>query len=232
MKKIGFIGAYSKTDMMMYAAKILTVLRKKVLIIDSTITQKAKYIVPVIDPTIKYITEFEEIDVAVGFKEMKDINKYVGIPEEKEIDYDYVLIDVDDINGFESFGLKNAEKNYFVTSFDLYSLKKGLEILSNLEEPINLTKVIFSQEILKEDDEYLNFLSEDYKVVWNEFRLYFPFENDDLTVIAENQRLAKIKFKKLSTTYKEDLVYLVQDLAKDFSESMIRKAMRTIEKGA
>ena len=70
MKKVGFIGAYDKTDLILYVAKILTVLGKKVLIVDSTITQKAKYIVPVLNPTMSYITEFEEMDVAVGFKDV------------------------------------------------------------------------------------------------------------------------------------------------------------------
>ena len=40
MKKIAFIGAYDKTDFLLYVAKIMTVLGKKVLIIDSTIMQK------------------------------------------------------------------------------------------------------------------------------------------------------------------------------------------------
>ena len=31
MKKIGFIGAYDKTDLIIYIAKILTTLKKKVL---------------------------------------------------------------------------------------------------------------------------------------------------------------------------------------------------------
>ena len=68
MKKIGFIGAYDKTDMLLHIAKILTALGIKTVVIDSTINQKAKYVVPVINPTTSYITEFEEFDVAVGFK--------------------------------------------------------------------------------------------------------------------------------------------------------------------
>ena len=43
MKKIGFIGAYDKTDLILYVAKILTTLKKKVLVIDTTINQKARY---------------------------------------------------------------------------------------------------------------------------------------------------------------------------------------------
>ena len=50
-------------------------------------------------------------------------------------------------------------KNYFVTSFDNYSLKKGLEVLHRLKDIVSLTKILFSKEMLKEEDDYLNFLS-------------------------------------------------------------------------
>ena len=77
MRKIGFIGAYDKTDMIINIAKILTVLKNRVIVIDSTINQKAKYVVPVINPTVTYITEFEEIDIAVGFRNVEKI-RYQG----------------------------------------------------------------------------------------------------------------------------------------------------------
>lgn len=231
MKKIGFIGAYDKTDLILYVAKILTVLGKKVLVIDSTINQKARYIVPVINPTLRYVTEFEEIDIAVGFENIQDIKKYLGLSENQDMEYDITLIDTDDIEGFNSFGLEEAEKNYFVTSFDNYSLKKGLEVLSGLKNPISLTKVIFSKEMLKEEDDYLNFLSMGYKVIWNEYRLYFPMDNGDLSVIYENQRVAKIKLKKLSVQYKDGLAYLSEEILGDVSESNVRRAIKNIERG-
>ena len=43
MKTIGFIGAYDKTDLILYTAKILTDSGKKILVIDSTINQRARY---------------------------------------------------------------------------------------------------------------------------------------------------------------------------------------------
>ena len=232
MKKIGFIGMYDKTDLILNVAKILTIMKKKVIVVDSTLTQKAKYVVPVINPTITYITDFEDIDVAVGFKEEKEIKGYLGIPESENLPYDIMLIDVDNPGEVEKFDLLTAEtKKYFVTAFDLYSLKRGLEILSNLKTPINLTKILFAKEILKEEDDYLNFLSLGYKVMWNEYRIYFPIENGDWSVLAENQRVAKIKFKKLSTQYKDSLVYIVGEILNDISENKIRKAVKIIEKG-
>lgn len=231
MKKIGFIGAYDKTDLIIYVAKILETLNQKVLVIDATINQKARYVVPVISPTTEYVTEYEDIDIAVGFSNEESIKRYLGLADDQEMEYDMVLVDTDNYKGFEEFQLKDAQKNYFVTSFDVYSLKKGLEIINNLEEPVSLTKILFSKEMLKEEDDYLNFLSLGCKVIWNEYRVYFPIENGDLSVIYENQRVAKVKFKKLSVQYKDGLAYIAEEILGDANETRVRKAIKTIERG-
>lgn len=229
MKKIGFIGAYDKTDLILNIAKIMTVMGNRVLFIDSTIMQKAKYIVPVINPTTSYITNFEDIDVAIGFEDMNQIKQYLGTTAE-DINYDVLLVDADTNERIEKFDLLNADKRFFVTAFDLYSLKKGLEILSELEKPMSMTKVLFAREALKEDDDYLNYLSLPYKVVWDQERIYFPLENGDLSVLFENQRVAKIKFRKLSAQYKDSLVFMVFE-SLNTSESSVRRAMKIIERG-
>ena len=228
METIGFIGAYDKTDLILNLSKILTMMGKKVLVIDSTINQKAKYVVPFINPTTSYITNFEEIDVAVGFDKIKKIKEYLGV---EELTYDILLVDADTTQIIEEFNLIKAKKNFFVTAFDLYSLKRGLEILSGLSEPIELTKVLFSKEMLKEEDEYLDFLSLDCKVVWSEYKIFFPLENGDSSVLMENQRAQKIKFRRLSAQYKDGLIYIIQEMLDKVSENAIRKIVKTIEKG-
>ena len=229
MKKIGFIGAYDKTDMLLNISKILTTMNNKVLIIDSTINQKARHVVPSINPTVSYITSFEDIDVAIGFNDIDEIKRYAGISG--ELPYDIVLIDIDTSERIEKFHLDIADINYFVTSFDTYSLKRGIEILNNLNAPVNLTKILFAKEILKEEDDYLNFLSLGYKVIWNEERIYFPIENGDLSVIAENQRVQKIKFKRLSVQYKDSLSFITQQILNQATDSYISKAMKIIVRG-
>ena len=164
MKRIGFIGSYDKTDLMIYIAKILVAMGKKVIVIDSTVNQKAKYVVPVIKPTTSYVTEFEGIDVAVGLNDFNEIKEYLGIPISSELDYDIALIDVDNYQSVEAYQILQAEKNYFVTSFDVFSLKKGLEILSGLPQVLKLTKILFSRDVTKEEDNYLNYLSLGSKV--------------------------------------------------------------------
>lgn len=231
MKKIGFIGGYDKTDLIIYVAKILTELGQNVLVVDATTNQKARYIIPVINPTLMYVTEYEDIDIAVGFKKVEEIKKYLGVPDEEEMEYDIMLVDTDNQEGFKEYNLEEAQKNYFVTSFDSYSLRKGLEALLGLKNAISLTKVYFSKEMLKEEDDYLNFLSLGYKIIWNDYRVYFPIENGDLSVIHENQRVAKIKFKKLSIQYKDGLAYLSEEILGDANESRVRRAIKTIERG-
>ena len=39
MKKVAFIGSFDKADMIIYAAKILTLMGKSVLVVDSTALQ-------------------------------------------------------------------------------------------------------------------------------------------------------------------------------------------------
>ena len=212
MEKVGFVGGYDKTDLIIYIAKILTELGNKVIIIDTTQKQKTRYVVPAINPTVSYVTEFEKIDVAVGFKDFKAIKSYLGENDE-EFNYDYALIDIDDMDLLNQTSLMITDKTYFVTAFDLYSLKKGVEILGNIKNPLRLTKIYFTKTFYNEDDEYLEFLALGKKVIWDDKIIYFPVENGDETAIIENQRLGKVKFKNLSSDYKEGIVNLASDIS-------------------
>lgn len=220
MKKVGFIGAYDKTDLILYIAKVLTGLNKSVLVIDTTTLQKARYIVPCIAPSKCYITEYEKIDVAVGFNNLNEIKQYMGA---EELQYDFVFIDIDENECFKEFEMTKANKNYFVTAFDSYSLKKGLEIIGKMDDKVVMKKILFSREMLEEEDDYLNFLSFYYSVRWEEDKIYFPYENGDNSAIIENQRTAKIRFKNLSDTYKEGLQFVTQDIVSEAKSNEIRK---------
>ena len=211
MDKIGFVGAYDKTDVILYIAKIISLIGKKVLVIDSTINQKAKYVVPVINPTKSYITNFEGMDIAVGFNNLQQIQEYLT-------------------ESIEIYDMKEANKNYFVTSFDLYSLKKGIEIIDGLNETIQLKKVLFSKYATEEEDDYLNFLSLGHKVIWESERIYFPLELGDQSTIIENQMLSKIKIRKLTNQYKKSLLYMAEEIVKPEERGKIRKVFRQLEK--
>ena len=225
MKKIGFIGAFDKTDLMVYVARILVELQKKVLIVDSTILGKARYTVPSISPSKCYVTEFEGMDVAIGFDKIENIEDYLGTAQ---LQYDMILIDIDTHEDFIGFDMENADKNYFVTGFDNYSLKKGLEAIGKMPTKIPMTKVLFSRDMLQEEEDYLNFLSFYYSVQWEEGKICFPFDNGDSTVIIENQRAAKVGFRNLSLEYREGLLELTNEIMPEIKEGEIKRVIKNI----
>lgn len=229
MEKINFIGAYDKTDSIMYIAKILTEMKKKVIIVDATITQKSKYVIPTVENKNEYITNYSNIDFAIGFTNYNDIKTYLGMPQSAAFTYDYMLIDIDNSDLLNNFDVYSSKKTYFVTSFDLYALKKGVEVLKRLSLPIEITKVYFSNLMSQTEDDYFNYIATGCRVKWNQDKIYFPLLNEDLDVIKENQRLSKIRFKGLSNEYKTSLMEWTQDICGDSNE--VKKACRQIERG-
>lgn len=231
MEKICFIGVFDKTDLLIYISRILVEMGKKVLVIDSTVNQKAKYVVPSINPTTSYVTEYEGVDISVGFRSYNEIKRYLGLPENAVLSYDYIFLDMDDPSLLDEFDIYNYTRKYFVTSPDLFDLKKGLEVLSGIRNPIELTKILFSNKMTQAEDEYLNFLSLGYKINWNNEKIYFPMLSQDRDIIIENQRLSKIKFKGLSQEYKDSLIFLVQEISGEASGNNIKKIIKKLKKG-
>lgn len=230
MKNICFIGAFDKLDLILYVSKILNELDKKVLIVDATELQKSRYIVPTINPTKSYITNFANIDIAVGFESYSDIEKYLGDYDGREIQYDYALINIDNGNVFDNFNSADTIKNYFVTSFDSYSIKKGLETIKQIKKPVEITKILFSREINLEDDYYLDYLALGYKIIWSDNKIYFPYETQDIENMIENQKNHQIKIKGLTQQYKDNLEYIMTDIIPNININNLRKIMKNMER--
>ena len=201
---------------------------KKVLVLDNTITQKCKYVVPVINPTKSYITTYEDIDVAVGFENIEKLRQYIGLQDDEKLEYDFLIVDTDSFEGVSTFGLQSSDKVYFVTGFDSYSLKKGIEILSQLGVPTHVTRIFFSKEMLKEEEEYFDYLSLGIKAIWNDEKIVFPIENGDLSAIVENQRITKIKLKNLSNEYRNNIKLLVDGIEPGIGERTIKNIIKEL----
>lgn len=230
MRNICFIGAFDKLDLLLYIAKIINALGKKVIIIDATELQKAKYIVPTIYPTKSYITRFGDIDIAIGFESYEDVEKYIGLTEEQKMKYDFAIVNIDRGDIFKNFNNVDTVKNYFVTSFEAYSIKRGLEAIKQIDKPIPVTKIIFSNSMNETDDYYLEYLALGYKVMWDENKIIFPYDTQDIEAMIENQKVSKIRTKGLSLAYKEDLEYIITDIVPGVNINNLRKVMKNIEK--
>ena len=90
-----------------------------------------------------------------------------------------------------------------------------------------MTKIFFSKEMSRYEEEYFDYLTLGLKTEWNENKLFFLLENGDQAAIIENERLAEIKLKNLSLEYKENVVYLSQEIGTgNVNERVIRNIVK------
>lgn len=226
MRKYAFIGGYDKIEMLLFLGKIAVLSGKKVLIVDATVPQKARYVVPVMNPIQKYITTFEDIDIAVGFYNFNEILEHTY---SQTLDYDMVLLDIDTPEAYLDFGIQSTDEHCFVTGFDLYSIRTGLETLQAIQTPTKVTKIYFTRDMLQEEDEYVMALSQNLKVSWNNDIIFFPFERGDRNVLNINQRFSKIKIRGLSKEYIDGIMFMAE-LNLGLKDGEVRKAIKIMEK--
>ena len=130
---------------------------------------------------------------------------------------------------------KFLSKSIFYNDYNL--IRKGIESLSAIQQQVKATKILFSKDASKEENDYLNFLSEKSNIIWdtyengNEIIIYMPFELGDKTVIYKNQRVSKIRLRGLTTQYKEGLQYVVTQLLGEENYQQIRKVFKKVERG-
>lgn len=224
MEQIGFIGVNDKKDLLLNVAKIITKLNRSVLLVDSTIMQRLRYIVPKVSSTPIYVSEYDGIDVAIGFMNLMQICNYLRTPN---LNYDYVIIDTDNPQTFNTFMVQNSKKVFYCTSYDEFELQKSIEILATLRGEVNMTKMIFSSDINNKHDEYLNHLLETFPVRWSEEKVEFPDTDQDRNATLTNQLIKQVNVKNYSSTYKDSMEYLVSLILEgNVLQSDIRKVIR------
>ena len=224
MEQISFIGVCDKKDLILNVAKVMSTLNKSVLIVDATIMQRLRYIAPRISNTPTYISEYDGIDIAVGFMNLMGIANYLG---RNSIDYDYVLIDTDNPQTFNSFMVQNSKINFFVTSYDEFELQRSLEILSVIKANINLTKVIISSDIGNKHAEYMDHLLDNFPMRWSQEKILFADTDADRQATLVAQLIKQIEIKNYSSSYKDALEYLISLILEGIvDQSSIRRVIR------
>lgn len=230
MRKVGFIGAYDKANLIMCVAKILSMKNKKVLIIDTTAEQKFKYIVPTLEPTMTYITTWEDIDVAVGFKKIEQVHNYIGTSEEGW-EYDFILMNIDDPIIMADMRAEENDINCFVTAMDLYSIRKGLEIFKNIEGHMRLVKIIFSREMTEADNQYIDYLAMEAQIDWEQTQIFFPLILDDKYAEMDSQLIYRLGLRTMSSLYKDSLAILTAvSSGNEIKEQEAKRIIRVLER--
>lgn len=226
MKRVGFIGATDKTNLLISLAKILSNNNKNVLIVDTTAEQKFKYIIPTLQPTKTYVTNWEQFDVAVGFNSMSEICQYMGITTEEE-EYDFVLMNIDNSNCVKNMKIDENDMNFFVTSMDMYSIRKGMEIFSGIEKKIRISKIIYSILMEESESEYISQLARNLPLEWREKTLFVPVSIEDKYAEMNNQLIYKIGIKSMSSMYKDSIAIITARITDN--EISIKEAKRVIK---
>ena len=130
MPVIGLIGYVDKYDFAINLAKTINIMNKSVLVVDATLDRKLKYIVPALNNIGKaYVTQYNNIDFAVGFDSMHDVENYMCDQGINIGLYDYIIIDMDSPRSYEFFRTRGIDKMYFFITTSVLSVAKDREII-------------------------------------------------------------------------------------------------------
>ena len=102
--------------------------------------------------------------------------------------------------------------------------------MQDLNKQVSLTRVLFTTNFIGEEDEYLNFLTSGLNIRWEEQKIFMPFDTVDQEVIYENQKISKIKLKKLSNQYREGLQEITNTIDEKINANEIKKAIKALER--
>lgn len=227
MEQIGFIGFYDKKDILLNIGKIFSYLGKKTLIVDATMMQRMRYLVPKVSAnnSITYVSEYQGSDVAVGFMNLGQIAQYLGA---NQLNYDFVIIDSDNIQTMYSFMIPNMKKIFYVTSYDKFEVEKSKELFANINRPMILTKVAISSNLNADESNFLVHTLENNYIKFDKDReVLFEDSDKNRAVILQSQLVNEISFKKFTNTYKDSLEYITALISEgDIQQSEIRSIIR------
>lgn len=228
MEQIGFLGSYDKKDLLLNIGKILVSLNHRVLIVDATLMQRLKYIVPNVSSnnSITYISEYQGVEVALGFMNLMSIGQYLGT---NELPYDFILIDTDNAQTMNSFMIPRLRKLFFVTSYDQYEINRAIETFQYLNQPMGVVKVTISADNSPQQAEYFRRIIGKTPVMLKEAEIYFVDNIDDRRVTLENQLMKEIKLKRFTNQYKDALEYITAITAENVAnQGDIRRMIRKL----
>lgn len=227
MEQIGFIGFYDKKDILLNIGKIFSYLGKKTLVVDATMMQRMRYIVPKVSAnnSITYVSEYQGTDVAVGFMNLGQIAQYLGT---NQLNYDFIIIDSDNIQTMYSFMIPNMKKIFYVTSYDKFEVEKSKELFANINRPMILTKVAISSNLNADESNFLVHTLENNYIKFDKDReVLFEDSDKNRAVILQSQLVNEISFKKFTNTYKDSLEYITALISEgDIQQSEIRSIIR------
>lgn len=225
MQVLGMYGYVDKYDFVIAVARVLNIMGRSVLVIDATKDKKYKYIVPTIDKEESYMTQYCDIDFAVGFDTYADIEKYM---QEKNIEidkYSYVIIDLDDASSYEKFTGIRKNKVYLFTNTNMVSVNKNDELVKKIrslngEKEISCTKVIYRSYLSRAATNYIEEKMSNYGVKWAEEVYDITPDEQDNMVDIDSEYSGLVDIRKHTKDY---IYYISEFVSKILGDEVTQK---------
>ena len=234
MQVIGLVGYMDKYDFAIALAKTINIMDKSVLVVDATLDQKLKYVVPALDNIGRsYVTQYNNIDFAVGFNSMHDIENYM-IEQGININlYDHILIDADSPKGFELFRTRGMDKIYLFMDTSVLSMSKNKELVKAMRvfteqsKELELTKVWIKAYLSRASEQYFQNQIKEYNVKWVEPEFEIPDDIKDRVENIDSELSGRIDVKKHSKMYIQTIAEITSQIIEDVnSKQVIAKIKR------
>lgn len=233
MQVIGLVGYMDKYDFAINLAKTINVMDKAVLVIDATLDQKLKNVIPSLGNIGRsYLTQYNNIDFALGFNSMHDIENYM-IEQGINIGlYDYIVIDIDSPKGYELFRSRGMDKTYFFIDTTVLSINKNKEIIKAMriymqqDEKMSLRKVWFKAYMSRATQTYFETQIKEYDVSWVEPEYEIPSNEQDKMASIDSQLSGIISIKKQSKAFVETIADMTADIIGDVTSKEVRNRIK------
>ncbi len=231
MPVIGLIGYVDKYDFAINLAKTINIMNKSVLVVDATLDRKLKYIVPALNNIGKaYVTQYNNIDFAVGFDSMHDVENYMCDQGINIGLYDYIIIDMDSPRSYEFFRTRGIDKMYFFITTSVLSVAKDREIIKAIrvynQDEIKMTKVLHKSFISRAAEDYFESQISDYNVNWQEPTYEIPDDEIDRQVNTDSQFSGIINIKKHSKIYISTIADMTAEIVDDVTSKEVIKEIK------
>ena len=232
MKKAVFVSGTDKLDILIYIATIIQGVGKNIdkrcLVVDFTDMQKARYVIPAIELSgekpEKYVVTHQDIDLAVGYRSYEELMNDNII----STSYEYVFFNVDNPKSLNSIPISSEDMVFLFTTFDIYSIEKARESFLGYNGQNPVFKIFMARKTTKYHEEYVNYLFSNLNISFGDYRIDFPYDNGDISVIYENQRAGRLELKPFSKDFKRSLHDLAEFIGS--KENGLGKYMKELEK--
>ena len=232
MQSIGMYGYVDKYDFVIATAKTLEIKGRSVLVIDATSDEKYKYIIPSIDKSQSYLTQYADIDFAIGFNSYEELMNYLN---EKGIDiqrYSYVLLDVENYEGYRKFRNFEVNKSYMFIDTNVVSVARNEELIrvmraENPEKELVFSKILYRAYMSRAANNYLEEKIGNYAVRWTDEIYEISMDEQDVMVNIDSQYSGLIDIKKHTKTY---VMYLCEYISRMLGDVTAKEVLKEIKR--